>query len=206
MPFNPGDPYFNDTILLVLLGESSVGQVIDKSFYDHPININNLSISSQSVFAGTSVPVGQFDGSNIYGPYYQLFGNQYPNLSQRGGAEFVYDIRNNANANFHISSYNGSSKIATLSGLDINGNSVSYPTVDATSFYNVCPIFNSGTSGSYYVTSASGAGAASAATSSAGAATSSAAASCTNSSDIFVQVNRGRPFGFGLIISSLRFS
>jgi hypothetical protein len=52
---------------------------------------------------------GMFDGSSIYGPYYQLFGNQYPNLSQRGGAEFVYDIRNNSDANFHIASFNGSS-------------------------------------------------------------------------------------------------
>ena len=50
---------------------------------------------------------GMFDGSAIYGPYYQLFGNQYSNISQRGGAEFVYDIRNNADANFHISSFNG---------------------------------------------------------------------------------------------------
>lgn len=52
---------------------------------------------------------GLFDGSTIHGPYYQLFGNQYPNLSQRGGAEFIYDVRNNPDANFHIASFNGSS-------------------------------------------------------------------------------------------------
>lgn len=51
---------------------------------------------------------GLFDGSTIHGPYYQLFGNQYPNSAQRGGAEFVYDTRNGGDANFHISSYNGS--------------------------------------------------------------------------------------------------
>ena len=50
---------------------------------------------------------GFFDGSSIYGAYYQTFGNNYTALNQRGGAEFVYDIRNNSGANFHIASFNG---------------------------------------------------------------------------------------------------
>lgn len=50
---------------------------------------------------------GQFDGSNIYGPYYQLFGNQYSNLSQRGSAEFVFDTRNGGESGFNIASFNG---------------------------------------------------------------------------------------------------
>ena len=58
--------------------------------------------------ATSNMLFGMFDGSAIYGPYYQLFGNQYSNITQRGGAEFVYDIRNNADANFHIASFNGS--------------------------------------------------------------------------------------------------
>ena len=52
---------------------------------------------------------GLFDGSTIHGAYYQIFGNTYPNITQRGGAEFVYDVRNNPNADFHIASFNGSS-------------------------------------------------------------------------------------------------
>jgi len=51
---------------------------------------------------------GFFDGATIYGAYYQVFGSNYADTTQRGGAEFVYDVRNNSNANFHIASYNGS--------------------------------------------------------------------------------------------------
>lgn len=52
---------------------------------------------------------GMFDGSSIHGAYYQIYGNQYSTLSQRGGAEFVYDVRNNPDANFHVASFDGSS-------------------------------------------------------------------------------------------------
>lgn len=50
---------------------------------------------------------GMYDGSTIYGPYFQIFGNQYPTLSQRGSVEFVYDIRNSGESGFNIDSYNG---------------------------------------------------------------------------------------------------
>lgn len=70
-----------------------------------------LSGSSRLVYnnnPSSSLLFGQFDGSTIHGPYYQQFGNQYANISQRGGAEIIYDIRNNVDANFHVASYNGS--------------------------------------------------------------------------------------------------
>lgn len=79
-------------------------QTIDGNLY--------MSGSFRLVYANdptTNMLFGMFDGSTIYGPYYQLFGNQYSTLSQRGGAEFVYDIRNNTDANFHIASFDGAS-------------------------------------------------------------------------------------------------
>lgn len=51
---------------------------------------------------------GFFDGGTIFGAYYQVFGTNYANTAQRGGAEFVYDVRSNSDANFHVASYNGS--------------------------------------------------------------------------------------------------
>lgn len=57
----------------------------------------------------TNMLFGQFDGSSIHGPYYQLFGNQYPNALQRGGAEFVYDTRNGGDSGFNVAAFDGSS-------------------------------------------------------------------------------------------------
>jgi trimeric autotransporter adhesin len=51
---------------------------------------------------------GFFDGSNILGAYYQMWGGNAAGSSQQiGSAEFVYDNRNNADANFHVASFNG---------------------------------------------------------------------------------------------------
>lgn len=55
----------------------------------------------------TNMLFGQFDGSQIHGPYYQLFGNQYSTVSQRGSAEFVYDTRNGGESGFNIVSFDG---------------------------------------------------------------------------------------------------
>ena len=75
--------------------------------------IGNLFLSSSFPLvynnsATNNMLFGLFDGSNIYGAYYQTFGNNYSELNQRGGAEFVYDVRNNSDANFHVASFNGS--------------------------------------------------------------------------------------------------
>ena len=51
---------------------------------------------------------GFYDGTNILGAYYQMWGNNHASSTQRGTAEFVYDNRGNANANFHVASFNGS--------------------------------------------------------------------------------------------------
>lgn len=86
--------YFNTVGTLITPGNI----LLNKSF---PLIYNNDS-ENNMLF-------GLFDGSTIYGAYYQVFGNQYSNVSQRGGAEFVYDTRNGGDANFHVSSFDGSS-------------------------------------------------------------------------------------------------
>jgi len=57
---------------------------------------------------------GFYDGSNILGSYYQMFGNNYATPSQRGGAEFVFDSRNSGTGGFNISEYNGSTWLRKL--------------------------------------------------------------------------------------------
>jgi len=62
--------------------------------------VYNNSVSSSLLFAF-------FDGSAIYGPYYQIFGNSYSDLTQRGSAEYVYDTRNGGASGFNVVSFNG---------------------------------------------------------------------------------------------------
>jgi len=62
--------------------------------------VYNNSVSSSLLF-------GFFDGSAIYGPYYQIFGNSYSDLTQRGSAEYVYDTRNGGASGFNVVSFNG---------------------------------------------------------------------------------------------------
>jgi len=125
----------NSTSASYSLNATSASYALSSSFSRNSLLLNNTAssifattgsnifIGSQTVagniFLSSSFPLvynndptnnmlfGFFDGSLIYGAYYQTFGNQYAALNQRGGAEFVYDVRNNANANFHISSYDG---------------------------------------------------------------------------------------------------
>ena len=49
---------------------------------------------------------GFYDGSNILGAYYQMWGNNHASTDQRGSAEFVFDTRNSGGA-FHIASFDG---------------------------------------------------------------------------------------------------
>ncbi len=68
---------------------------------------------------------GFYDGSNILGPYYQMFGSDYTNAAQRGGAEFVFDSTNSGAGGFNIAEYNGSTWLRKLfvdaSGLAVTG-------------------------------------------------------------------------------------
>ena len=68
---------------------------------------------------------GFFDGSNILGSYYQMFGSDYSNAVQRGGAEFVFDSTNGGQGGFNIAEYNGSTWLRKLfvdsSGLAVTG-------------------------------------------------------------------------------------
>lgn len=70
------------------------------------LNTTNPIVYNNS--ANNSLLFGFYDGSTIYGPYFQIFGNNYATAAQRGGAEFVYDTRNGGDGNFHVSSYDGS--------------------------------------------------------------------------------------------------
>ena len=68
---------------------------------------------------------GFYDGSNILGPYYQMFGADYTNAAQRGGAEFVFDSTNGGQGGFNIAEFNGSTWLRKLfvdaSGLAVTG-------------------------------------------------------------------------------------
>jgi hypothetical protein len=70
---------------------------------------NNGQIQVHS--ATTNTLFGHFDGSTIYGPYYQMFGNNYSNVSQRGSSEFVFDTRNGGESGFNVASFDGSTWI-----------------------------------------------------------------------------------------------
>jgi len=50
---------------------------------------------------------GFWNGSSVLGAYYQMWGTNHVSSTQRGSAEFVYDNRSNADANFHVASFNG---------------------------------------------------------------------------------------------------
>ena len=50
---------------------------------------------------------GFWNGSSVLGAYYQMWGTNHASSTQRGTAEFVYDNRSNADANFHVASFNG---------------------------------------------------------------------------------------------------
>jgi len=68
---------------------------------------------------------GFYNGSSILGPYYQMFGSDYSNAVQRGGAEFVFDSTNGGQGGFNIAEYNGSTWLRKLfvdaSGLAVTG-------------------------------------------------------------------------------------
>jgi hypothetical protein len=68
---------------------------------------NNGQIRVQSNTADTLF--GMFDGNNILGAYYQMWGNNHPtpDLTQRGSAEFVFDTRNGG-GEFRIVEFDGS--------------------------------------------------------------------------------------------------
>jgi len=63
---------------------------------------------------------GHYDGSNILGAYYQMWGNNHASTGQRGGAEFVFDTRNGGTLGFNIAEYNGTTWIRKF-GVDTNG-------------------------------------------------------------------------------------
>jgi hypothetical protein len=83
------------------------------TFYGTQTIVGNLHLSSTSplLYNGSNTNAmlfGFFDGSSIYGPYYQIFGSNYSNVSQRGSAEFVFDSRNGGFSGFNVAEFNGS--------------------------------------------------------------------------------------------------
>lgn len=84
--------------------------------------VYNNSVSSSLLF-------GFFDGSNIYGPYYQIFGNNYSNVTQRGSAEYVFDTRNGGESGFNVAEFNGSTWLrkfrVSQAGIEVTGSTIS---------------------------------------------------------------------------------
>ncbi len=83
------------------------------TFYGTQTINGNLQLSSTSPLvynAGNTNAMlfGFFDGGTIYGPYYQIFGSNYSNTTQRGSAEFVFDSRNSGYSGFNVAEFNGS--------------------------------------------------------------------------------------------------
>lgn len=103
------------------------------TFYGTQTINGNLQLSSTSPLvynAGNTNAMlfGFFDGSSIYGPYYQIFGSNYSNVSQRGSAEFVFDSRNGGYSGFNIAEFNGSTWLRKFrvspSGAEVTGSFV----------------------------------------------------------------------------------
>ena len=121
--YSPSYTYFNDKVGIRIIptnpglavsGSLEVTGPGTSKFMNSNVQIDGnlfMSGSNRLVYnndATNNMLFGMFDGSNIYGPYYQLFGNQYANTTQRGSAEFVYDTRNGGVSGFNIASFNGS--------------------------------------------------------------------------------------------------
>ena len=103
------------------------------TFYGNQTINGNLQLSSTSPLvynAGNTNAMlfGFFDGGTIYGPYYQIFGSNYSNASQRGSAEFVFDSRNSGFTGFNIAEFNGSTWLRKFrvspSGAEVTGSFV----------------------------------------------------------------------------------
>jgi len=90
-------------------------QTIDGNLFLSGSNrlIYNNNVSSSLLF-------GFFDGGSIYGPYFQIFGNQYADLTQRGSSEIVYDTRNGGGSGFNVASFDGSTWVRRFR-VDNNG-------------------------------------------------------------------------------------
>jgi L-rhamnose mutarotase len=85
----------------------------NNTFYGSQTITGNLNLSGASplLYNGGSTNAmlfGFFDGSAIYGPYYQIFGKDYASLNQRGSAEFVFDSRNGGDNGFNVVELNNS--------------------------------------------------------------------------------------------------
>jgi len=100
------------------------------TFYGTQEIKGNLNLSNPSPLVYNSgntnaMLFGFFDGSSIYGPYYQIFGSNYSNVSQRGSAEFVFDSRNGGASGFNIAEFNGSTWLrkfrAGQNGVEVTG-------------------------------------------------------------------------------------
>jgi hypothetical protein len=103
------------------------------TFYGNQTVQGNLQLSNSNPLvynAGNTNAMlfGFFDGSSIYGPYYQIFGSNYSNTTQRGSAEFVFDSRNGGYTGFNISEFNGSTWLRKFrvspSGAEVTGSFV----------------------------------------------------------------------------------
>ncbi len=93
-------------------GIQTIATTGSNTFTDSQTIFGNIFLSGSNRLVynntnNTSLLFGFYDGSTINGPYYQIFGNNYADATQRGSAEFVFDTRNGGGSGFNIAAFDG---------------------------------------------------------------------------------------------------
>lgn len=82
------------------IGQSGITSTINGTF-----NITNNVVTSRMNFGLISGAAST--GSEIFGSYFSVFGNNITDATQRGSAEFVFDTRNSGTSGFKVTSFDG---------------------------------------------------------------------------------------------------
>jgi hypothetical protein len=92
-------------------GIATIATTGSNTFTSNQIVSGNISLGSDGQIripsTTNSTLFGFYDGSNILGAYYQMWGNNHASTNQRGSAEFVFDTRNSGGG-FRIAGFDGS--------------------------------------------------------------------------------------------------
>jgi hypothetical protein len=107
-------------------GISTIATTGSNIFTSNQIISGNLTFANDGqiriVDNTDSTLFGFFDGTNILGAYYQMWGNNHASTNQRGSAEFVFDTRNSGGG-FRIASFDGSTFVSRLE-VNRDGNTI----------------------------------------------------------------------------------
>ena len=98
-------------------GIATIATTGSNTFTSNQIVSGNISLGSDGQIripsTINSTLFGFYDGSNILGAYYQMWGNNHASTTQRGSAEFVFDTRNSGGG-FRIAGFDGSTFTSRL--------------------------------------------------------------------------------------------